>query len=127
MKLGYQFNTQWFVLWLVSGLTAVIPVSTYIILKLHIWSSQFVSLHSRSTGDDVIRHELEKYFSEPYFVPKQVSEFGGEGEEDESKFLAWIFMGAPGPGASLHVSDIGQHNYRYYVYETGLPDVYKFL
>jgi len=35
-------------------------------------------------------------------VPKQVSEFGGEDEEE--KFFAWIFMGAPGPGASLHVS-----------------------
>ena len=53
----------------------------------------------------MIRHELEKYFSDPYFVPKQVSEFGEEGE-DEERFLAWIFMGAPGPGASLHVSII---------------------
>lgn len=60
----------------------------------------------RSTGDEEIRHELEKYFSDPYFVPKQVNEFGGEEVENDDKFLAWIFMGAPGPGASLHVSDI---------------------
>ena len=57
----------------------------------------------RSTGDEEIRHELEKYFTNPYFVPKQVNEFGDEAE-DEERFLAWIFMGAPGPGASLHVS-----------------------
>ena len=36
-------------------------------------------------------------------MPRQVSEFGDELEEEE-RFLAWIFMGAPGPGASLHVS-----------------------
>ena len=58
----------------------------------------------RSTGDEEIRYELEKYFSDPYFVPKQVNEFGDEAEEEE-RFLAWIFMGAPGPGASLHVSN----------------------
>lgn len=45
-------------------------------------------------------------------MPQQVNEFGdgeeGDGEEGEGeeKFLAWIFMGAPGPGASLHVSNL---------------------
>ena len=59
----------------------------------------------RSTGDEEIRYELEKYFDSPYFVPKPVSEFDDEEEEEEEeRFLAWIFMGAPGPGASLHVS-----------------------
>ena len=42
-------------------------------------------------------------------MPKQVNEFGNmekddDDDDDEEKFLAWIFMGAPGPGANMHVS-----------------------
>lgn len=64
----------------------------------HCYGNHFI----RSTGDEEIRYELEKYFTDPYFVPRQVNEFGDE-TENEERFLAWIFMGAPGPGASLHV------------------------
>ena len=74
------------------------------LLKLHKRYHGYTCTHwfIRSTGDEEIRYELEKYFTDPYFVPTHVDEFGDE-EEDEPRFLAWIFMGAPGPGASLHV------------------------
>lgn len=48
---------------------------------------------SRSTADPSIGEELQKHFSTPYFIPASFSQ----------PQLAWIFMGAPGPGASIHV------------------------
>lgn len=53
-----------------------------------------VSCFFRSTDDPVIGAELRKYISQPYFLP------GSSVDEN----VAWIFMGSPGPGASLHVS-----------------------
>ena len=47
----------------------------------------------RSTADPSIGQELQKHFSTPYFIPASSSQ----------PELAWIFMGAPGPGASIHV------------------------
>ncbi len=44
---------------------------------------------------------MRKHIRDPYFLPPNTSE----------KHLAWIFMGSPGPGASLHVSI----NYNYIV------------
>lgn len=48
----------------------------------------------RSTSDPNIGAQLRKHISSPYFIPP------GHSHMD----LAWIFMGAPGPGASIHVS-----------------------
>lgn len=53
-----------------------------------------VSFSGRSTDDAVVGKEMKKHTREPYFLPPDTSE----------KELAWIFMGSPGPGASLHVS-----------------------
>lgn len=50
-------------------------------------------LFSRSTTDPFIGEELRKHLKEPYFLPPKASD----------SHLAWIFMGSPGPGASLHV------------------------
>ena len=47
----------------------------------------------RSTDDKYIGEELRKHVREPYFLPPHSSDTN----------LAWIFMGAPGKGASLHV------------------------
>ena len=47
----------------------------------------------RSTDDEYIGEELRKHVQEPYFLPPFSSD----------THLAWIFMGAPGKGASLHV------------------------
>lgn len=48
----------------------------------------------RSTSDPFIGEELRKHVEVPYFLPYKSNEDN----------LAWIFMGAPGPGAGLHVS-----------------------
>ena len=48
----------------------------------------------RSTSDPNIGEELQKHIEAPYFIPPGLSHLD----------LSWIFMGAPGPGASIHVS-----------------------
>ena len=53
----------------------------------------------RSSNDEFIGKELRKHVRDPSFLPPAFSE----------QFIAWIFMGSPGPGASLHVSD--NHHY----------------
>ena len=53
----------------------------------------------RSTDDPIVGAELKKHMRDPYFLPPHSSE----------KNLAWIFMGSPGPGASLHVSNRVQY------------------
>ena len=49
----------------------------------------------RSNCDPVVRNELRKYYNRPYFIPLDAE----TGDQD------WIFMGGPGPGAPIHVSD----------------------
>ena len=49
----------------------------------------------RSNCDPVVRNELRKYYNRPYFIP----------QDAETGDLDWIFMGGPGPGAPIHVSD----------------------
>ena len=56
----------------------------------------------RSTGDKDIGESLSEHVDIPPFIPYTIS-------EDVS--LSWIFMGSPGPGANLHVSDIPTHSY----------------
>lgn len=48
----------------------------------------------RSTSDPNIGEELQRHIEAPYFIPPGLSHLD----------LSWIFMGAPGPGASIHVS-----------------------
>ena len=48
----------------------------------------------RSTVDPDIGDELRKHVKQPYFLPPRSS----------LTDIAWIFMGAPGPGADMHVS-----------------------
>lgn len=47
----------------------------------------------RSTFDPNIGSELYKHIKTPPFIPPSLNE----------PQLAWIFMGSPGPGASIHV------------------------
>jgi hypothetical protein len=47
----------------------------------------------RSTSDPRIAKEIKSLISIPYFISPMNSESD----------LTWIFMGAPGPGASMHV------------------------
>ena len=56
----------------------------------------------RSTDDEYIGEELRKHVREPYFLPPHSSD----------THLAWIFMGAPGKGASLHVRGRGRERER---------------
>ena len=56
-----------------------------------------ISLHVhvyRSTSDPDIGEELQRHIEAPYFIPPGLSHLD----------LSWIFMGAPGPGASIHVN-----------------------
>ena len=41
---------------------------------------------------------MNKHIRSPYFIPPTLN--NGD--------LAWIFMGAPGPGASIHVSCLSE-------------------
>ena len=49
----------------------------------------------RSNCDPVIREKLRNYYSKPAFIPDDAE----TGDQD------WIFMGGPGPGAPIHVSN----------------------
>ncbi|XP_003382910.1 PREDICTED: uncharacterized protein LOC100641282 [Amphimedon queenslandica] len=51
-----------------------------------------------STTDNFVGEELRKHVKVPYFLPPVPSEDN----------LAWIFMGAPGPGAGLHIDFVGR-------------------
>ena len=54
----------------------------------------FMLLLFRSSNDEFIGKELRRHVKDPPFLPPGFSEH----------FIAWIFMGSPGPGASMHVS-----------------------
>ena len=47
----------------------------------------------RSTFDPNVGDEIRKHIKTPPFIPPPLNEAE----------LAWIFMGAPGPGANIHV------------------------
>ena len=49
----------------------------------------------RSNCDPFVREELRKYYTKPGFLPDDAE----TGDQD------WIFMGGPGPGAPIHVSN----------------------
>ena len=51
-------------------------------------------MSGRSTSDPHIGEELQRHIEAPYFIPPGLSHLE----------LSWIFMGAPGPGANIHVS-----------------------
>ena len=54
----------------------------------------FFPYFTRSNCDPIVRDELRKYYSKPGFIPDDAE----TGDQD------WIFMGGPGPGAPIHVS-----------------------
>ena len=53
-----------------------------------------IFMSGRSTSDPHIGEELQRHIEAPYFIPPGLSHLE----------LSWIFMGAPGPGANIHVS-----------------------
>jgi histone arginine demethylase JMJD6 len=55
-----------------------------------------------STSDPRIAKEIKSLISIPYFISPMNSESD----------LTWIFMGAPGPGASMHIDSVGEPSWQ---------------
>jgi hypothetical protein len=56
----------------------------------------FSCVCSRSNCDPRVGEELRRHYQRPPFLPEQA----------DTSATDWIFMGGPGPGASMHVSII---------------------
>ena len=57
--------------------------------------STLCSVHCRSNCDSSAANVLRQHYQRPYFLPQTA----------ESSRTDWIFMGSPGYGAHLHVSE----------------------
>ena len=68
-------------------------VSSAYIIEFKIMSPPLSLSLSRSTSEPNVGKEIRKHIRSPYFIPPTLN----------NADLAWIFMGAPGPGASIHV------------------------